>query len=172
MSVERSESSAAEEIAQLRHELADLQQTMAAIRDGEVDAVVVGGPQGEQLYTQISADRPYRVIVEEMGDGALTVSERGVVLYANDRMAQLLGRDRAALLGADVTGLVDPAARHGLAGLLAAGPGVTRRAELDLRAEDGGLVPVLASVTGLEIDDVVVRCLIVADLTDQRRGEE
>src|SRR6476661_10833355 len=159
MSVERSESSAAEEIAQLRHELADLQQTMAAIRDGEVDAVVVGGPQGEQLYTQISADRPYRVIVEEMGDGALTVSERGIVLYANDRMAQLLGRDRRRLLGADVTELVGPAVRTVLAELLTAEPGATRRAELDLLGADGVPVPVLASVTGLEIDDVVVRCL-------------
>src|SRR6476661_1435431 len=115
MSVERSESSAAEEIAQLRHELADLQQTMAAIRDGEVDAVVVGGPQGEQLYTHYSADRPYRVIVEEMGDGALTVSERGIVLYANDRMAKLLGRDRGGLLGVDVTGLVTAASVDTLA---------------------------------------------------------
>ena len=33
-------------------------------------------------------------------------------------------------------------------------------------------MPVLASVTGLDIDGVVVRCLIVADLTDQRRGEQ
>src|SRR6478672_6360921 len=136
MSVERSESSAAEEIAQLRHELADLQQTMDAIRDGEVDAVVVGGAQGEQLYTQISANRPYRVIVEEMGDGALTVSERGIVLYANDRMAQLLGRDRRRLLGRDVTELVGPAVRSVLAGLLTAEPGATRRSELDLLGAD------------------------------------
>ena len=48
------------------------------------------------------------MIVEEMGDGALTTSERGVVLYANERMAQLLGRDRSSLLGTDVTHLVPP----------------------------------------------------------------
>ncbi|MGZ4506803.1 MAG: SpoIIE family protein phosphatase [Blastococcus sp.] len=171
MSAERPESEAAE-ITRLRHELADLQQAVNAIRDGEVDAVVVGGAQGEQLYTQISADRPYRVIVEEMGDGALTVSERGIVLYANDRMAQLLGRERRRLLGADVTELVGPEVRPVLAELLTARPGTTRRSELDLLAADDVLVPVLASVTGLEIDDVVVRCLIVADLTDQRRGEQ
>jgi len=171
MSVERPEPSAAAEIVRLRHELADLQQTIDAIRGGEVDAVVVGGAQGEQLYTQISADRPYRVIVEAMGDGALTVSERGIVLYANDRMAQLLGRDRRRLLGRDVAELVGPGARTVLADLLSAEPGATRRSELDLLGADGVPVPVLASVTGLEIDDVVVRCLIVADLTDQRRGE-
>ena len=33
-------------------------------------------------------------------------------------------------------------------------------------------MPVLASVTGLDIEGVIVRCLILTDLTDRRRGEE
>lgn len=164
--------SGAEEIASLRLRLEDLQQAMEAIRGGDVDAVVVGGPEGEQLYTQYSADRPYRVIVEEMGDGAVTVSERGVILYANDRMAKLLGRDRAGLLGADIAELVTDASADTLAELMHAGPGATRRAELDLRGDAAAPVAVLASVTGLDIDGVVVRCLIVADLTDERRAAE
>lgn len=161
---------AAKEIERLNQQLDDLNEALAAIRDGEVDAVVVGGPQGELLYTQVNADRPYRVIVEEMGDGAVTVSERGIVLYANDRMAQLVRQPRAQLLGRMVTELVALADAPTLADLLAAQPGITLRAELDLRGADGGLVPALASVTGLEIEGVVVRCLIVADLTDQRLG--
>ncbi len=160
----------AEEYARLFEEVQDLRQTLEAIRSGEVDAVVVGGPDGEQLYRQISADRPYRVIVEEMGDGALTVSERGVVLYANERMTKIVGRNREELLGTDVTELVDTVAGPTLDDLLTAVPGATRRVELDLRRGNGARVPVLASVTGLEIDGAVVRCLIVADLTDQRRA--
>lgn len=163
---------AVKEIERLQQQLDDLREALAAIRDGEVDAVVLGGPQGEQLYTQVNADRPYRVIVEEMGDGALTISERGIVLYANDRMAQLLRQPRARLLGQVVTELVAPTVAATVADLLTAQPGATRRAELDLRGADGVLVPVLASVTGLEIEGIVVRCLIVTDLTDQRRGEQ
>lgn len=159
-----------EELAVLRQQLEDLQQAMAAIRGGDVDAVVVGGPQGEQLYTHVSADRPYRVIVEEMGDGAVTVSERGVILYGNDRMAKLLGRDRPGLLGSDVADLVAPASAGTLRHLMDAEPGVTRRAELHLRGSEDAPVPVLASVTGLDIDGLTVRCLIVADLTDERRA--
>jgi PAS domain S-box-containing protein len=169
---EREPVAADEEIARLRSQLEDLQQTVDAIREGDVDAVVVGGTSGDQLYTQISADRPYRVIVEEMGDGALTTSERGIVLYANERMAQLLGRERASLLGTDVTQLVPQHAVLKLTDLLTALPGATHRTELELRAAGDTLVPVLASVTGLDLDGVVVRCLIVADLTDQRRGEQ
>ena len=162
---------AAKEIERLQQQLDDLREAFDAVRDGEVDAVVLGGPHGEQLYTHVNADRPYRVIVEEMGDGALTISGRGIVLYANDRMAQLLRQPRASLLGRVVDDLVAPDVAPRLAELLTAQPGATRRSELELRGADGVDVPVLASVTGLEIDGVVVRCLIVADLTEQRQGE-
>ncbi len=42
---------AVKEIERLQQQLDDLREALAAIRDGEVDAVVLGGPQGEQLYT-------------------------------------------------------------------------------------------------------------------------
>ena len=163
----------ADELARLRTQIEELDRALTAIRAGDVDAVVLGGPQGHQLYTLVSADRPYRVIVEEMGDGAVTVSERGIILYANLRLADLIETDRAALLGRDVTELVDASAASTLSTLLtAAAPGTTLQAELELVRAHGPTVPVLASVTGLDIEGVIVRCLVVTDLTDRRRGEE
>jgi PAS domain S-box-containing protein len=162
-----------DELAGLRAQIADLDRALTAIRSGDVDAVVLEGPQGHQLYTLVSADRPYRVIVEEMGDGAVTISERGIILYANRRLAELIGADRAALLGRDVAQLVDVSAADTLSSLLAmTPPGTTRQDELELVHADGSAVPVLASVTGLDIGGVIVRCLVLADLTDRRRGEE
>jgi phosphoserine phosphatase RsbU/P len=162
----------ADELDRLRAQIVELDRALTAIRAGDVDAVVLGGPHGHQLYTLVSADRPYRVIVEEMGDGAVTVSERGIILYANLRLADLVGADRAALLGRDVTELVDPSGADTLSSLLATtAPGTTRQAELELVHAEGSAVPVLASVTGLDIEGVIVRCLILTDLTDRRRGE-
>jgi PAS domain S-box-containing protein len=163
----------ADELAGLRTQILELDRALTAIRAGDVDAVVLGGPQGHQLYTLVSADRPYRVIVEGMGDGAVTVSERGIILYANLRLADLIETDRAALLGRDVTELVDASAANTLSSLLATTtPGTTHQGELDLVRAEGPAVPVLASVTGLDIEGVIVRCLVVTDLTDRRRGEE
>src|SRR5687767_15994973 len=104
----------ADELGRLRAQIQELDRALSAIRAGDVDAVVLGGPRGHQLYTLVSADRPYRVIVEGMGDGAVTVSERGIILYANLRLADLIGADRAALLGQDVADLVDASAAHTL----------------------------------------------------------
>ena len=66
---------------------------------------MVGDHSDERLYTLTSADRPYRVIVEEMGEGAATVSERGVLLYVNRRLSDLIGRDRRDLIGAPTSPL-------------------------------------------------------------------
>jgi phosphoserine phosphatase RsbU/P len=163
----------ADELGRLRTQIVELDRALTAIRAGDVDAVVLGGPHGHQLYTLVSADRPYRVIVEGMGDGAVTVSERGIILYANPRLAELVGVDRAALLGRDVTELVDSSAATTLVSLLATtAPGATHQEELELVHAEGSSVPVLASVTGLDIEGVIVRCLVLADLTDRRRGEE
>jgi len=158
-----------EELTRLATQLADLRAAFDAIRGGGVDAIMVGDPNDERLYTLTSADRPYRVIVEEMGEGAATVSERGVLLYVNRRLSDLIGRDRRDLIGTDVTALVDPADRSHLINLLRVPAGRTNRAELNLAGRAGNSVPALASATGLDIDGVLVRCLIAADLTSRRR---
>jgi phosphoserine phosphatase RsbU/P len=162
----------ADEFARLRLQIEELRRALTAIREGDVDAVVLSGPQGQQLYTLVSADRPYRVIVEEMGDGAVTVSERGIILFVNRRLADLVGTDRAALLGKDVADLVDASAADTLASLLTTAPGTTRHGELLLAGAAGSTVPALASVTGLDIEGTIVRCLTVTDLTDRRRNEQ
>jgi PAS domain S-box-containing protein len=97
------------------------------------------------------------------------VSERGVLLYVNRRLSNLVGRDRRDLIGTDATALVDPADRSQLINLLDAPAGQTNRAELNLAGHDGTTVPALTSATGLDIDGVLVRCLVAADLTSRRR---
>src|SRR6201985_2991864 len=70
--------------------LQEAEETLEAIRTGEVDAVVVAGPAGQQVYTLENADRPYRVLVEPMQERAVTFSENGTVLYWNKRFVTLV----------------------------------------------------------------------------------
>ena len=64
-------------IEQLEMRLEDAENTLQAIRQGEVDALVVSGPGGPQVYTLHSADHPYRILVQEMQEGALTLTPTG-----------------------------------------------------------------------------------------------
>jgi len=159
------------ELIQLRGQLEDLRTAVDSIRSGGVDAIMVGELLDERVYTLASADRPYRVILDEMGEGAATISERGVVLYANRRFAALLGYAPSELVGTDVTALVKDTSGAELVRLLSAIAGSTVRGELDLVGRAGGLIPALSSATGLDVEGVLVRCLIVADLTERKRSE-
>src|SRR5512143_4241330 len=78
------------EIELLRNRLAEPEQTLEAIRNGAVDAFVVSEPQGERVYALRRAAPPYRLIVEEMAEGAATLDADGTIIYANRRLAHLL----------------------------------------------------------------------------------
>lgn len=159
------------EVIRLRAQIEDLNATLTAIRHGDVDAIVIGDSLREQLYSLSSADRPYRTIVEDMGEGAATISRRGVVVFANRQLCDLVQRSPSDLLGSDVADLVVEADQQALSQILQREPGETARSELTMSRADTTGVPVLASATGLDIDGVIVRCLVVTDLSEQKQTE-
>ena len=69
------------EVEDLRKRLEEAEETLRAIRSGEVDALVVSGPQGDRLYTLEGADQSYRILFETMEEGAATLGANGTVLY-------------------------------------------------------------------------------------------
>ncbi len=159
-------------MAELRGQIDYLRQALTAISSGGVDAVVIGEPEQEQVYTLTSADRPYRVIVERMGEGAATVSERGVILFANPQLGAFLGIDRDTMIGRDMVDYVDDAQRSALDTLLETRSTEILRAELSIARADGAAVPVLVAATALDMEGVLVRCLVFTDLTLEKRIEQ
>ena len=76
-------------LEELKARLIEAEQTLEAIRTGEVDALVVSGSEGDQVFTLKGAEMPYRILVEEMNQGALIVIPDGTIAYANARFALL-----------------------------------------------------------------------------------
>ena len=161
-----------EEIEDLRARLQESEETLRAIRKGEVDALVVTERQGgERVYTLRSADRPYRLMIEGMRQGAVTLTPAGVVLYCNACFAGLVKAPLSSLAGSSMQPLLDPASQPLFQALLEDGEG---QAEVELRASDGTRVPSYLSLTRLPLieDEEPVLCLVVTDLTDQKRNEQ
>lgn len=73
----------------LRGRVAELEETLRAIRMGEVDAVLVSGPGGDRVFTLQGAEHPYRLMVETIDEGAATLADDGTVLYANRSFAEI-----------------------------------------------------------------------------------
>src|ERR1700730_2103351 len=91
---------------ELRARVAELEETLRAIRMGEVDAVLVDGPQGGQVFTLQGAEHPYRTLVETIDEGAATLSEDGTVLYSNRRFAGIFDVPPEKFIGASLESFV------------------------------------------------------------------
>src|SRR5689334_13516627 len=92
----------ASEVAALRARLEEAEETLQAIRRGEVDAVVIEGPQGEQIFTLAGADKPYRLLMEAMNEGALTLQTNGTILYCNACFARLIQTPPEQIIGSSI----------------------------------------------------------------------
>jgi PAS domain S-box-containing protein len=165
---------AALSVDELRARLLETEETLEAIRNGDVDAVVVGGPSGQQVYTLENADRPYRVLIEQMQEGAVTLSADGTILYSNQRFASIVGARREALIGSPISRFFVGLNNRAF-GRMLAHQGSEPAGELMLRAIGGLDVPVNVSLVDLAVDPASQRvvCCVVTDLThSRRRGHE
>jgi PAS domain S-box-containing protein len=154
-----------QELETLREKLAEAEELLRAIRAGEVDAIVVDGQGAPAVYTLKSASDSYRLIVEQMSEGALTVSSDGIILYCNAAFARLTGRPRERLTGTSMTALVVDDGATKLARLCAEDAGGT--ISISLKDAAGAIVPTQISSTPILIDNESVHCLVVTDLSRQ-----
>src|SRR5687767_8836336 len=99
---------------------------LQAIRLGEIDALVVEGERGNQVYTLHSAEEPYRNLVEQMQEGAVVLSPRGDILYSNARFATLVGEPLESIIASHFERFVNVADRQDFTTLLNAGSGRCR----------------------------------------------
>jgi len=160
------------EIEQLREQLREAQETLEAIRRGEVDALVVNGTQGDQVYTLRGADYSARMLLQEMSEGAATLIPDGSILYCNKRFADMIGLPHEKVIGVLAREFVAPADREVYDSLIRRGRNQLAKAELLFCASDGAAVPTYCSVNAVSIGDEACLCMVVTDLTEQKRNEE
>src|ERR1017187_2242207 len=159
-----------ERIRDLQERLDEAVKTLLALRSGELDAIVASGPDGDRVYTLTGADEAYRVMVQGMAEGALTLMVDGLILFSNEQFATSIRRPLARVIGSRIQDLVAPEDADVVSALLSGSAG--GRAEVRLRTDGAGLVPVYLSVQNVVLDGVERLCVIVTDLSAQKRYEE
>ncbi|HVX66698.1 MAG TPA: ATP-binding protein [Bryobacteraceae bacterium] len=158
-----------ERLRDLQERLDEAEETLRALRSGEVDAIVASGPDGERVYTLKGADEAYRVMVQGMAEGALTLSTDGLILFSNEQFATLARCPLEHVIGSRIQDFVAPEDAGRVTALLQGRDG--RKAEVRLKS-GGALVPAYFSVQNVILDEVERLCLIVTDLSAQKRNEE
>ncbi len=159
------------EVATLVERLAVAEETLRAIRSGEIDALVVETEVGDRVFTLAGAERPYRVMIESMQEGAATVSDAGTVLYANHRLGDMLGRPLHDLIGRPAAAFAVPAERDRFQQLLRDASVGAAHGETTLQT-DAGAVTASIAANPLDLDGGRAACLVITDLSQQKRTEQ
>jgi PAS domain S-box-containing protein len=152
-------------VEEMAGRLAEAEETLRAIRSGEVDALVVDGPEGERVFTLVGAERPYRMLVEAMNEGAATIDGSGVVLYCNARFAEMLGRSLERVIGSSIREVVVARAREAFDALVRAAPAGGAKGEVALDRAGRGELPVHLSVSPIPTSPGVLG-LVATDLSE------
>ena len=157
---------------ELERRLAESEQTLGAIRSGEVDAILVSTKSGEKIFTLKGAEEPYRILFEQMNEGAVTISEDGGILYSNQTFARLMRTSLEKVFGTNVEDFIGTEGISDFRNLLYTSKKGPVRDRFDFRARDGSSVPIQLSVTYLADVGAPTYCIVAADLTERIHAEE
>ena len=153
------------ENAQLRERLVDAEAVIQAIRHGEIDAVVVNSSEGARIFTLEGSDHPYRMLVESMNEGAATLSEAGVILFSNPRLAALLGTTPAELAGTRLASWIGGGERAQFERLLRDSRDRSVSSDLTLCAGKVDSLPVRVSLSSLVVKGMRCCCAVLTDMS-------
>jgi signal transduction histidine kinase len=144
--------------AKLLQRLVEAEEIIRVIRNKEVDAVVGHGEGGELIFTLDAAGRAYRVLIESMHEGALTLTSDATIFFANPSFARIVGCPIEEVIGSVFTRFLS-AADWAILGPLVQ------------HAADGSIRPVQISLCWFAADGQTPATvgLVVTDMTEAQR---
>jgi len=163
----------AEYIIELENRLLEAEDTLEAIRKGSIDALVVKDQTaGQQIYTLKSADYTYRVLIESMSQGALTISEEGIILYSNNQFSMMAEESLERIIGRKVNAFVYDEDLPIVVEILKQRSANIYNSERTVRLKGKSNKEVMLSARKLPVsNDNAYMCLVVTDMTERRRVE-
>lgn len=160
-----------EENEALLMQLEEATETIHAIRTGQVDALVVHEKDGHQLYSLKTADQSYRVFIETMSEGAVTLNEEGMILYCNSKFATMVGMPWSKVVASSFETFIPDDCKESYRNFFQQSWTENRKVELSLlNAQD--LVPCQLSASALEMDGGISMSVIITDLTVQKETQK
>lgn len=159
------------QLEELRFQLNEANDTIEAIRTGQVDALVVHGDDGHQLYSLRSADQTYRFFIEKMTEGAVTLNKEGLVLYSNTRFASMAAVPLPQVMGTSFEKFIVAEDLPLYAAHFKKSWKHDCKVELMLKTS-GAQRPVQLSLTTLDLQDGMALSVIVTDLTAQKKTQQ
>ena len=158
----------------LQQQLRAARESIEAIKNENIDALVISHEKNLKVYTETTADKPYRILIEKMHEGAITLSEEGIILYCNPYFANIVKQPLQKIIGTTFDNFVDASSKEHIEALrIHDNESVNSlKEEIHIYASDGTKVPVLMTLNTLFLDDIFVLSIILTDLTIQNENQD
>ncbi|MEP6949183.1 MAG: PAS domain-containing sensor histidine kinase [Ginsengibacter sp.] len=143
-----------------------------SIKTGNIDALVINDEDSLKVYTEKTADKTYRILIEKMNEAAVTLNEDGTILYCNVSFANMVKLPLQKVLGTMFKDFVDHAIKERFEDFLKQSMGKTMKEEGYIYSNDGIAIPVLMSVNNFSADNTFILSIILTDLTIHNKNQE
>jgi PAS domain S-box-containing protein len=157
-------------IEELENRLEEAESLIEAIKEGEVDAFAITNNDKQEVFTLQSGDFAYRILVENINEGALNLSEDGLIVYTNKRFYNLLNLPYEKVIGKNIRNFIHPGSLQFFDQLFNRSLHGECTAEIEL-LEGNTAIPVYISLTSLRPNLDTVG-MIVTDLTEKKQAEK
>lgn len=158
--------------ADLLARISELEETLRAIRAGEVDALLVKTEKGEKVFTLQGAEHPYRILVESIDEGAATLSEDGTILYSNRSFASFFDAPLERFIGSPLQSFVSPRDAAFLDTLIAGAKLASTRGEIRLHPNFGKPRTIRLTLSLNKEFEIHTICVVATELTEMVEANE
>ncbi len=152
-------------IAELSARLEEAEQTIRAIREGEVDAVVVTGSSGDRVFSLSEAENLHRLMVETMNEAGLAITSDGMIIFCNNCACTILGLPREQLIGRDLGRFVCPSDADRFRQMLQSCRTAAVDSRIEFLAATGATVLMHVWASYLDRNDIPLICLVASDIS-------
>lgn len=161
-----------DETAELKSRLEETEETLRAIQEYMVDAFVVNRDNGIQVVTLNESEIPYRMMVEAMNEGAVTLIPDGTIFYCNSRFGEMIQTDPEKLVGTSFRDLIMSEEQDAFEEILKQSRPNGARGEFFLIKGDGEYMPVQLSIYQLGVEKLSGLSVIATDISERIHAEE
>ncbi len=160
------------QIEELKLKLEEAEETLSAIRNGEIDALVVSGRKGKKIFTLKGADYSFRILVETMNDGAATINSDGIINYCNSRLGGMLGDTIEKICGSSIYDFIIKDDMKKFRSLFNKGLKDKTSGHINVLTREGKIMPVNISASSLVLEGNSSICIVFTDLTELTRMQD
>jgi PAS domain S-box-containing protein len=157
---------------ELQQQLQEAKETIDAIKAGNIDALVITDKKILKVYTEKTADKTYRILIEKMHEGAVTINEDGTILYCNYYFANMVNLPLQKVIGTKFKNFIDDSSKESFEAFFKQGKEKVTKVEDFLYTNDGKAIPVLMSINTFSLDNNFVLSIILTDLSIQNKNQE